>query len=492
MSEKAKKFPRWIIVLIIVLAAAAVLAGLYIWFCFNNIQDEIYQQTFVNGIDITGMTVEEAKAAVQEKFEEEYRDAAYEVVIGDETWTIPVFPLLSIDADECIEDAYALCHGEWYTRGYEYLKNQYSPEKPVSVEILPETGSTDDIQKTVKEIAKEIDSPAQDSTWSYDGNTVSIQTGVHGESVDADKIYREIVSGLENGEYSGTVKAEPDVTKPGAVDPKEIAEAVYVAPKDAAYEYQDGQVIVTPSAQGEQISEEEIAAGLSQAEEGSTLTFEKSMIEPGVREETLQSELFRDVIAEYDVVDGGSPTQKTNQGLACSAINETILMPNEVFSFNNVVGDTTPEKGYVEDYAYNEGRLVTEYGGGVCRVASTLYAAVLGSNLEIVLRYNHSSPVHYLPLGMDATVSYPAPDLQFKNNQGHPIKILMRLENGVVHAEILGTKAEEDPYVEVQLNPLSDKIVETFRLYYDQEGGELQEKEYISTSVYKDLIYDDD
>ena len=491
-EKPRKRLPHAVKILIAVFIGVASLACVYIVFCFSGIKSEIYQSTVINGVDITGMTKEEAADAVQAKFEDEYSDSAYTVTVKGESYSIPVFPLLSIDVSESIDEAYSLCHGEWYTRGFEYLQNQYTPSKTVEITIQPDVQNTDEIKSAVDDIADAFASSVVDSSWNYDGNLVTVTIGTHGESIDANKVYNEIITGLAKQEYTGTVEATIIEAEPAQVNTKEIVDAVYVAPVDAKYELQDGQVIVTPSTPGEQISEEEIATAISTAQEGSVLTFEKTSIEPGIKEDTLQAELFRDVIASYDVVDGGSPSQKTNQGLACSAVNGAIVMPGEVFSFIGLVGDTTADKGYVPDYAYSNGHLVTEYGGGICRVASTLYAAILNSNLEIEMRYPHSSPVHYLPLGMDATVSYPAPDLQFRNNQGHPVKVNMWLDGGFVHAEIIGTVSEEDPIVEVHLNPVSDMIVETWRVYYDRASGALLENEYISTSVYNELIYDYD
>ena len=58
-------------------------------------------------------------------------------------------------------------------------------------------------------------------------------------------------------------------------------------------------------------------------------------------------------------------------------------MPGEEFSYNNAIGPTTPEAGYKPGAAYIGGKVVTDYGGGVCQTSSTLYNAALLSNLEI-------------------------------------------------------------------------------------------------------------
>ena len=90
--------------------------------------------------------------------------------------------------------------------------------------------------------------------------------------------------------------------------------------------------------------------------------------------------------------------------------------------------------------------MVESYGGGICQVSSTLYNAVLYSNLEIVERYNHSYAVNYVPAGRDATVAYGGKDFKFKNTRTYPIKIVSSAKNGVVSITIKGLKEDMDKY----------------------------------------------
>ncbi|GAA3325729.1 hypothetical protein GCM10020331_058800 [Ectobacillus funiculus] len=70
-------------------------------------------------------------------------------------------------------------------------------------------------------------------------------------------------------------------------------------------------------------------------------------------------------------------------------------------------------------------------GGGVCQVSTTLYGAVLRADLSIEERSNHSMPVHYVPLGQDATVADYGPDFKFKKTIPNIISIF-RLELKVI------------------------------------------------------------
>ncbi|GAA0179415.1 VanW family protein [Clostridium sediminicola] len=115
--------------------------------------------------------------------------------------------------------------------------------------------------------------------------------------------------------------------------------------------------------------------------------------------------------------------RSTNIDLATKAINGTILMPGEEFSFNDVVGKRTEAKGYQVAHVIVRGEYVDGLGGGICQVSTTLYNAALLAGLEITERSHHTYPSSYVPIGRDATVDYGNIDLKFVNNQEYPIYI---------------------------------------------------------------------
>lgn len=118
------------------------------------------------------------------------------------------------------------------------------------------------------------------------------------------------------------------------------------------------------------------------------------------------------------------PERTKNVELAIGAINGAVLSPNEIFSFNETVGDRTEEKGYQKAVGFDEnGEKQPTVGGGVCQVSSTLYMAALNGDFEIVERHSHSHEVPYADADHDATVSYGGYDFKFQNNRDKPIKI---------------------------------------------------------------------
>lgn len=115
-----------------------------------------------------------------------------------------------------------------------------------------------------------------------------------------------------------------------------------------------------------------------------------------------------------------------NIKLATEAINNYVVFPGETFSFNEVVGKRTVEKGYLPAPIIVKGELSEGIGGGICQVSSTLFNAVDQAGLEIAERYAHSRRVTYVPPGRDATVSWYGPDFKFRNKHNQPILVQAR------------------------------------------------------------------
>ena len=121
--------------------------------------------------------------------------------------------------------------------------------------------------------------------------------------------------------------------------------------------------------------------------------------------------------------DSSEANRNTNIYLGAKNINGTLLMPGESFSFNTLIGDTTPDKGYKPGGVYIGNKVEVGYGGGICQVSSTLHNAVVKSGIIPDQRLNHSMPVGYMDLGMDATIAYGYIDYVFTNPFKFPIYI---------------------------------------------------------------------
>jgi len=144
---------------------------------------------------------------------------------------------------------------------------------------------------------------------------------------------------------------------------------------------------------------------------------------------------------------------------AADAINGMEVMPGETWSFNDAIGERTYENGWLGAPGIGDGVYKEMAGGGVSQVATTLYNAVLSSELEIVEKTAHAWPIDYVAGGLDATVSSGAPDFVFRNNLDVPVYILADCD-GEEAREITVSilrPAFEDGYARV----FSSELVET-------------------------------
>jgi vancomycin resistance protein YoaR len=125
---------------------------------------------------------------------------------------------------------------------------------------------------------------------------------------------------------------------------------------------------------------------------------------------------------------------------AASKLDGTVLLPGEVFDFNDVVGPRDEANGYKVAKVIAEGELVDGIGGGTCQISGTLHGAAFFAGLSIVERYPHTRPSSYIKMGLDATVVYPTINFRVKNPFSFPVVLHETVKNGVVRAEILGPK----------------------------------------------------
>ena len=136
--------------------------------------------------------------------------------------------------------------------------------------------------------------------------------------------------------------------------------------------------------------------------------------------------------------------RKNNIKLAVNQLNEYQIMPNETFSFNNVVGKRTVDKGYKEANIIKDGVFVKGVGGGICQVSTTLYNALLLANIEVSEAHKHSLPVSYVEPCLDAMVSWSTADLKFTNTSSLPIYIIGHADGNKITFKIYGDTNKEN------------------------------------------------
>ncbi|MEO6600767.1 MAG: VanW family protein [Polyangiaceae bacterium] len=97
-------------------------------------------------------------------------------------------------------------------------------------------------------------------------------------------------------------------------------------------------------------------------------------------------------------------------------LDGVLVNPGDTFSVNQLVGPRTVKNGFRPAPSIEDGDMVDTVGGGVSQFATTLFNALFYGGYDILERQPHSYWFTRYPMGYDATLSYPHPDIVFKND----------------------------------------------------------------------------
>ena len=194
------------------------------------------------------------------------------------------------------------------------------------------------------------------------------------------------------------------------------------------------------------------------------------IVEPLVKSEDFPD--FSQKLAAYETpLNNNNENRRKNIKLASQKLNGHIVNEGEVFSFNDTVGRVTASAGYKKAPIIENLRYSLGLGGGICQVSTTLYQAALRSGLEIKERSNHSRPVTYVPLGLDAAISYDQLDLKFKNNKDFSI-IITAVVGDQLRISIYGEES-----LDKEIEVVSEKIATISPRVREKPDPELPEGE---------------
>jgi vancomycin resistance protein YoaR len=142
----------------------------------------------------------------------------------------------------------------------------------------------------------------------------------------------------------------------------------------------------------------------------------------------------------------------TNIHRIADIVRGTIVRPGEVFSMNQVVGQRTVANGFVEAPAIANGEFVEQIGGGISQFATTTFNAIFFGGYEILEHQAHSYYFTRYPMGREATVSWPSPDLRFRNNSNAGVYIWTSYTGTSISVSLFGNvdwsveSTTSDPY----------------------------------------------
>jgi len=430
--------------------------------------DNIYKGIHINGLNVGGYTISELESLLNKNYKDNLNGLEITLKVKNISETVSFSDLgVSCNIQEVVDKAYSIGRsGNIFKRLRELLEVRKNGAQ-INIDI---TFDKEKLANVVQSLYDKTFIPVKEADLVIEGNKIVLCTGHHGESIDKDYAMSEVEK-LVNSYEGGVIEIPVNVAPPAKINVDDLYNRISRKPVNAYAKVTNNTVEIVPHVPGIEIDRAYLESVVAELEniEDIEKELQVTFITPEITTDKAKELLFRDVLATKSTYFSTSGTNNANRGenikLAASKINGKILAPGEIFSFNDVVGKRTAEAGYKTANVYSAGRVIDDIGGGICQVSSTLYNAVLYSDLEVVQRRNHTFTVGYVPNGLDATVSYGSVDFQFRNSTNWPIKIQAKVTDNHVYFTLIGTN--ESPGKKVEIETEVVKTTPFTTKYYD-------------------------
>jgi len=444
--EKKSKKP-----LIIGLSIAGGVLVLVALFCvifslININNNKILKNISIMGLNVENLTKEEANKKLNNLVKDRLEtDIVFKH--NDQSFTLlPKEIEFNYNFEKAVDEAYDIGRDGNILQNNFVILGQYFKQQ----NIVPEISINQELYGNIEnQINENLTDGVKNPDYTIEGNKLTVTVGKDGYKVKMKELKESVIKKLIQTEYSDeTIEIPVEEAKCKDIDVEEIHKEVYKEPVDASYTKDPFEIHASENGMDFSISVEEAKALITGDKESYVIPVKT--LYPKVTTDQIGTEAFPNLLASYSSnYSSSNYNRSTNVALATSKINGIVLMPGKSFSYNGTVGQRTLRAGFKEAGAYANGEVTTAVGGGICQVSSTLYNAVLRANLEVTNRTNHMFQVGYVPIGTDATVSWGAPDFQFKNNRNYPIKIVATTAGKNVYIKIFGLKEDNDYDVEI-------------------------------------------
>jgi len=226
----------------------------------------------------------------------------------------------------------------------------------------------------------------------------------------------------------------------------EITKAENTPPIESEYALKGGEFVILPSQTGRYVDETALGVAIEELlkmQGGGEVEAKMSYVTPKFSEADFEASC--DLLSSYITPFNKALTERTtNLAVASNFLNNSVILPGEVFSTSEALRARTAENGYVRAGQITNGEPDLGFGGGICQISSTLYMAALYAELPIVERRSHSLMVSYMGPATDAAIAEGVIDMKFENNTDFPMLIESVLRDGRHVINIYGH--ESRPY----------------------------------------------
>ncbi len=413
---------------------------------------DIYPGVRMGECDLSGMDRAEARAALEQRYGMEELDQVIDIQVGERNFALTAQECgLAYDIPASVELAYAYGRqGTVIDRARLYWSTYFEPVQQELVTVLDRNV----LDGRVNEIGDAVEQPMAPSAHRYLDGVVSLDKGQIGYSLDRPQLLQVLDTKLRTADFT-PAQAVLRESHPQPLNAAAIAQSINTPVVQTVLDLESDPTgnTVRAGTAGIQVAEHDLQKAINS--ENRHEAVQCTITQPDYTVAEYQALLFRDVLGECTTdFNPGNEGRTTNVLLANGFCNGVILMPGDVFSYNDVVGPRTYERGFKDAIVYIGTSAEDGVGGGICQVSSTIYYATLRADLKIVERYAHSREVTYVPKGEDATVAWGSKDYKFENDTAFPIKVVTSNTRNTMTVKLYGTQLQ-DKVVKIETTILS-------------------------------------
>lgn len=461
-----------------------ILITIIIFTFLNHINPNIINGVYINNIDVSGLSREEALEKVNNeiisKMPKELtliHDNKYKTTLSTEDLAI------IYDIESAVNKATQIGKdGNIFQNNFKTIECLFYKEI-INIDFsINEESLKADLEDASSKLPDKI---IQSSCYIEDDNII-ITKGKSGYIIDVEKTADIIKQNIKNINLKDNINIVAFKENPNAIDIDSIYKEIHKEPVDAYYVQNPYRIYPSENGLDFAITLDEAKKLLNEDKDEYIIPLKITY--PNVTTSMIGTEAFPDLLSEFSTnYYVSNRNRTTNLILAANKINGLVLMPGETFSYNKIVGERTISAGYKEAPIYIEGRVENGIGGGICQITTTLYNAVLYANLEIVERSNHQFVPSYANASRDATVVYGAIDFKFKNNRDYPIKLTCSVANGIANFKIFGLRTNNDYEVVINSRITGSTTNAIYSEAYKtlKQNGNVISTELLSKDTYK-------
>lgn len=434
---------------VVLLVLIGLIVGMIVYANRDHDDGRILNNVYAGGIHLGGMTQEEAKNALHLATDNTFTRKDMIIKLPDATITLPADETgAKLNVDKVVEAAYN--YGRVGSPA-EIKKAQQSTTQHTIALLSYMQLDTRYIQNALKEFCNSYSSLMAQPTDSISGvrpeynpaipihpsahQTLTITLGTPDYKLDYNRLYDRVLDAYSLNQMEITYES-PNHTEPQVPSAQALFDKYCALPENAKL---DDQFNVIPEVVGYGFDVEALQKRIDNAKYGETIQVKLKFLMPAITAEDLSENVLPDILVDYTCSNPDATADWVhNMGLACDAINGTVVNAGEDFSFNRLLGRISEANGFKKAPGYSRGMETMVLGAGVEQVASALYYCALVSDFTILERHNNGYTVKYIDPGLDAYITS-SQDLRFSNSSEYPIRIMAELKGRAVRIVIQGT-----------------------------------------------------